>query len=179
MYSGGTEGVKSFAKRIKKVRQDRKYTQQQLADIIKVSVHTISNYEQGICEPNSVTLLELAQVLDVTPEFLLLGENHMNHYTNAIKAELMQLTDYDKIAEIKAQKLNSTILSHLEMSDELVDTIKNKWNESAIFMREKSGKVEESYCTRNYVQEVIIRYCQNRTKFKERFDIKDGMLQTI
>lgn len=175
-YSGGTEGMKTFAERIKQVRQDRKYTQQQLAEIINVSVHTISNYEQGICEPSCVTLLELAKVLDVTPEFLLLGENNMNNYTNAIKAELMQLTDFDKIAEIKAQELNSTILSHLEMSDELVETIKNQWNMTAIFKRKKDGVVEDSYCTRNYVQEVIIRYCQNHTMFKERFDINDGML---
>lgn len=171
--------MSSFAERIKKVRQDRKYTQQQIADMIKVSVHTIRNYEQGICEPGSATLLELAQVLDVTPEFLILGENYMNNYTNAIRAELMQLTDYNKIAEIKARELNAVVLSHLELSDDFIDSIKNKWNTAGVFKREKDGIVEDSYCTRNYVQEVIIRYCQNRAFFKKRFHIEDGMLKNI
>ena len=171
--------MKSFAKRIKQVRQDRKYTQQQLADIIKVSVHTIRNYEQGVCMPNNMVLLELAKALDVTPEFLLLGENNMNNYTNAIKTELLQLKDYANIAEIKSHELNSTILSHLEMSEDLVETIKNQWNTAGIFKREKNGKIEKSYCTRNYVQEVIIRYCQNRKMFKKKFGIKDGMLLNI
>ena len=169
--------MKSFAKRIKQLRQDSKYTQQQLADIIRVSVHTIRNYEQGICKPkSSEVLLELAKALDVTPEFILLGENNMNNYTNAIKIELLQLNNYEIIEEIKSYELNSTILSHLEMSEDLVETIKNQWNTSEIFKREKNGKVEPSYCTRNYVQEVIIRYCQNRKMFKDKFEIEDGML---
>lgn len=169
----------SFAKRIKQIRHDREYTQQQLADIIRVSVHTISNYEQGVCMPNSIVLLELAKALDVTPEFLLLGENNMNNYTNAIKTELLQLKDYATIAEIKSHELNSIILSHLEMSEELVETIRNQWNTAGIFKRKKARKVEASYCTRNYVQEVIVRYCQNRTMFKKKFGIKDGMLVNI
>ena len=179
-YSGGTEGMESFAKRLKKVRQDRKYTQQQLADIINVSVHTISNYEQGLCEPSSVVLLDLAQALDVTPEYLLKGVNNMNIYTCAIKAELMQLKDYNQISEIKDQELNAIVLAHLELSEELIEAVKTEWNSSSIFKRKEviDEKVVfvDSYCTRNYVQEVIIRYCQNRALFKEKFGITDGML---
>ena len=36
--------------------------------------------------------------------------------------------------------------------------------------------VVDSYCTRPYVQDVILRYCQNRSIFKTKFAIIDGML---
>lgn len=109
-----------FAERLKKCRKEKGYTQDQLAKITNISVQTIRNYEQDLNEPIARYLLEMAKALDVTPEYLLIGENNMNNYTAAIKAELMQLADYDKIVEIKNAELNSTVLDHLEMSEELV-----------------------------------------------------------
>ena len=170
----------TFAERLKRIRNQRNYTQEKLAKITGISVQTIRNYEQRKNEQIAVYLLDLAKALDVTPEYLLLGENNMNSYTNAIKVELMQLTDYDKISEIKNEEFNATILSHLEMSDELISAIKKDWNGKHIFKRSKivKGKAvkEDSYCIRTYVQEVIMKYCQNRAKYKEKFKLQDGML---
>ncbi|WP_286161266.1 helix-turn-helix transcriptional regulator [Clostridium sp. KNHs214] len=170
-----------FAARLKRIRKERCYTQEELAKITKISVQTIRNYEQGNNEPVAVYLLELAKTLDVTPDYLLLGEENMNTYTKAIEAELKQLSEFEKIKEIKAQELNATILSHLELSEELVTSIKDAWEEMKLFTREKEDNngnkiVEESYCTRNYVREIILRYCQNRTYFKTKFEIQDGMI---
>ena len=55
----------------------------------------------------------------------------MTSYTEAIKRELKQLNDYGQISEIKETELNSTILSHLEMSNDLVDAVKTDWNAKA------------------------------------------------
>ena len=114
---------KTFADRLKQTRNDRHYTQAQLAVLANVSTKTISNYEQGISEPITRHLLEIAKVLDVTPEYLLLGDNNMNTYTKAIKKELLQLTKFSQIEQIKHQELNSAILSHLEMSEDLVNEV--------------------------------------------------------
>lgn len=169
-----------FAERLKQIRSQRKYTQQQLASITQISVQTIRNYEQNICEPISAYLLELAKALDITPEYLLNGDNNMNSYSEAIKTELMQLNDYNSISEIKGSELNATILSHLEMSEELVSAITDDWNGKNIFKRIEENNGEstqvDSYCTRKYVQDVILKYCQNRGKYKEKFSIKDGMI---
>lgn len=163
---------KTFAERLKQTRNDRHYTQAQLAVLINVATKTISNYEQGISEPITRHLLEIAKVLDVTPEYLLLGDNNMNTYTEAIKKELLQLTQFSQIEQIKHQELNAAILSHLEMSEELVNEITSAWNTSGMFAL-------DSYCTRSYVQSVILRYCQNRTKFKQLFQLQDGMLLQV
>lgn len=86
----------------------------------------------------------------------------------------------DKYLKLKKTELNSTILSHLEMSNDLVDAVKTDWNAKGIFKRiekeEDKQIVVDSYCTRPYVQDVILRYCQNRSIFKTKFAIIDGML---
>ncbi len=158
----------TFAERLKRIRSQRNFTQEQLAEISEISVQTIRNYEQGISKnPVSEYLLNLAKALDVTPEYLLLGGNNMKIYTDAIKVELMQLDDFDKISEIKNEEFNSTILSHLEMGEELIAAVTKDWNTKGIF---------DTRCNRNYVQEVIIKYCQNRAKYKRKFMIQDGMI---
>lgn len=162
--------MESFASRLKKIREERGYTQEQLAEISKISIGSIRRYEQSKngSVPNAEYLLELAQVLDVTPEYLLKGVNDMNHYTTAIQNELSQITDLDKIKEIKNTELNSAILAHLELSDQLVDEIRNIWDMKRVF--------GTSYCTRNFVREIILRYCQNRAHFMAKFKLNDGML---
>ena len=182
MYIGSGRRVmeETFGKRLKRIRCQRDYTQEQLARISDISVQTIRNYEQDLCEPISKYLLYLAKALNVTAEYLLLGDNNMSSYTDAIKVELMQLADYDKISEIKNENFNSTVLSHLEMSDELVSSIKKDWNGKNIFKCRKNvdGKIviKDSYCIRTYVQEVIIKYCQNREKYLKKFKLQDGMI---
>ena len=93
----------------------------------------------------------------------------MKTYTCAIIAELEQFTTFDQIKQIKDEELNSTIVSHLELSDELVNKIRDKWNDT-IF------KTIERYCTRPYVQEVILKYCQNRQKYIHAYSLNDGMI---
>ena len=72
----------------------------------------------------------------------------MTSYTEAIKRELKQLNDYGQISEIKETELNSTILSHLEMSNDLVDAVKTDWNAKGIFksLLIKSQALFENFC---------------------------------
>lgn len=145
---------KTFADRLKELRNIRNYTQEELGKITNISVQSIRRYEQGRLneEPSAYNLLQLAKALDVTPEYLLIGDNNMTSYTEAIKRELKQLNDYGQISEIKKTELNSTILSHLEMSNDLVDAVKTDWNAKGIFKRiekeEDKQIVVDSYCTR-------------------------------
>ena len=163
----------SFANRLQAVRKKRGYTQEQLAVITGISIGSIRRYEQNRNNeyPNAVYLLDLAEALDVTPEYLLNGEEKMNNYTNAIKAELKQIKTLEEVKEIKDRNLNSKILSHLELSEELVTEIRQVWTDKKFF--------NDSYCTRNYVREVILRYCQNRFEFKSKFELEDGMILNI
>lgn len=177
-------GIEKFPIRLKEIRQERGYTQEELAEIANVSVQTIRNYEQDRSQPVAEYLLILAEILDVTANYLLLGQEDMNKYTQAIEKELKQLDDFQKIKAIRDKELNARILPHLKLSEDLVTSIKESWESKKLFLRESvddGGQIvsKESYATRNYVREIILRYCQNRKHFMGEFSLQDGMISKL
>jgi len=60
-----------FQKRLKIARKNKKYTQEELADLVKTTKATISNYENGYSTPSIDMLLLLSSKLDVSVDFLL------------------------------------------------------------------------------------------------------------
>lgn len=61
----------SFPEKLKEVREEKGYTQQELAEVIHVSSGTISHYENGSREPGAETISQLATFLDVSTDYLL------------------------------------------------------------------------------------------------------------
>ena len=59
-----------FGERLRQLREG-KYSQEELADILNVNNNTISKWENGIQEPHSKRVSELARVLGTTPAYLL------------------------------------------------------------------------------------------------------------
>lgn len=53
------------------LRLDKRMTQKELADILHVSVGTISNYENGVHLPDVAKLINLADIFGVTTDYLL------------------------------------------------------------------------------------------------------------
>ncbi|MGI2296473.1 helix-turn-helix domain-containing protein [Paenibacillus sp. GXUN7292] len=60
-----------FSKRLQQARKNKGYTQQDLADTVNTKKTTISNYETGYSTPSNKMIVELANALDVTTDFLL------------------------------------------------------------------------------------------------------------
>lgn len=61
----------TFGEMLAELRKDRGMTQRELADVIHVSVSTISNYEQDIHFPDMEKLLDIADFFHVTTDYLL------------------------------------------------------------------------------------------------------------
>lgn len=61
----------SFCKRLREMRMERRMTQQAVADAIGVVLRTYQCYEQGTREPSLKTLINLANVLNVSADYLL------------------------------------------------------------------------------------------------------------
>lgn len=148
-----------FSERLRKARIARGYTQAQLAEIAGINVKTISRwevYEKDISNPKeSVNTLrashvfKIAQALDVTPEYLIEGEDNMNIYMNQIEAELKALT-IDEIRDFHKKPLTDKVLAHLKLTDDFIDKITDYWCKNTL------------KCRNDYVQNTIIRYCHNR-----------------
>ena len=60
-----------FGKRLREVRMLRHFTQQQLADLLNIALRSYQKYEQGEREPSYNTLIRVADILDVSVDYLL------------------------------------------------------------------------------------------------------------
>ena len=60
-----------LAKRLKELREGKKYTQQQIAEKIGLKRAAYGAYETGLNTPDAQTLLKLANIFDVTTDYLL------------------------------------------------------------------------------------------------------------
>ena len=56
---------------IKALRQQKQMTQEELAELLKVSIQTVSRWENGINYPDVVILPEIASIFHVTTDYLL------------------------------------------------------------------------------------------------------------
>lgn len=65
----------NFSERLRKMRE-KKYSQEELADMLNVSNITISRWENGAQEPRAKKLTELARILGTTTTYLL-GDTDM------------------------------------------------------------------------------------------------------
>ena len=63
-----------FGDKIKLYRENKKMTQNEVADILGVSSATISKYESGALEPNIESLKRLAELFEISIDELLNDE---------------------------------------------------------------------------------------------------------
>lgn len=57
--------------RLKKIRKEKKLLQSDMAKKLEISQSAYSHYEKGIRIPDAITLNKLADILDVTTDYLL------------------------------------------------------------------------------------------------------------
>ncbi len=65
---------KQFAIRLKRIRQNRNLTQQEVANYICISRSAYSYYECAKSQPKIETIIKLSEILKVNLEFLLTGK---------------------------------------------------------------------------------------------------------
>ena len=86
---------KKFGKRLKRLREDRELTLQELVDKLKltfditVTFGSLGNYERGYRLPRPILLNKLASFYDVTTDYLL-------GLTDVKNAKIVQTTLFDK-----------------------------------------------------------------------------------
>lgn len=66
-----------FSEILKKLREEHGYTQEKLANVIHVTKNSVSHYERGINMPELEVLIGIADVFDVSIDYLL-GRTEFN-----------------------------------------------------------------------------------------------------
>lgn len=63
----------TIGQRIKNLRTDLKYTQEQLAELIDKTKSNVSGYENDKFEPSAQTIIALCKVFNISSDYLLFG----------------------------------------------------------------------------------------------------------
>lgn len=96
---------KKIGKNIKRIRNVRKITQKELAESLGIIEQTVSKIERGVFSPSFATLLRICEILDTTPNELLLEDSDWKDW----KTEQLEQLDYsinglsDKISIVEDQ----------------------------------------------------------------------------
>jgi MerR family transcriptional regulator, light-induced transcriptional regulator len=97
-----------FGLRLKKARKIKNITQKELAETLGVEQSTISNYEKGLRHPAATALMEIAQILEVSVEFLLGGAEDAiskprSTYTQKLSGASIEAPDVHILKSIQTQ----------------------------------------------------------------------------
>lgn len=90
-----------FPERLKQLRQKKRLTQQEIADLVHVNRVTYTNWEKGKREPNFENLIKLADTLNTTTDFLL-GKSDINFGSSSeVYKEYKELLSQNKREKIQ------------------------------------------------------------------------------
>ena len=86
-----------IAKNIKQLRQEKNWTQQEMADMLFVTRQTVSNWENGKALPDVETLLKIAEKLNIDVNDLVYGKNNSNEI---LKKDMLKTLLYLSVSAI-------------------------------------------------------------------------------
>lgn len=118
--------------RLKALRKERGYNQQQMATILGITQPTLSNWESGKFELDNASLMKLADFFNVSTDYLLGYSNSpdSDFIDGEVANKIKQLRKQHGISQTQlAQKLNvhQTAVSQWELNRTIpdIDTLKN------------------------------------------------------
>ena len=79
-----------FKDRLRELRKQKGYSQQELADKINVTKQTISQYERGVREPDYDNLLALCDIFNVSAGYLLGKEDVTMRFLNTDELQMVE-----------------------------------------------------------------------------------------
>lgn len=124
-FRKGVNEMKNFNLRLKALRKDKKKTQQNIADLLKIRRSTYGEYERGKILPPMDKIKTLAEYFDVSVDYLLGAKNEA--------PEELELIDVYKQLKIALNHLkrnqNNLIFDGKKLNDEsrkiLIQSLEN------------------------------------------------------
>lgn len=101
-----------FAKRLKNLREIKGYNQERLAKLLGLSSSTIGMYEQSRRQPDNDTLVKIAELFDVSVDYLL-GKTEVKDINKPYSDEIEKAI-FNKIKELSTDE-KKAILNVMEV----------------------------------------------------------------
>lgn len=101
----------SFGDRLKALREDKGYMQRDVARDLEIAPNTLSGYERGTRNPDSITLKKLSEYYNVSIDYLLgnelIPDEGIPQNIKAVARELMELPEENRKLAIDMIKMMS------------------------------------------------------------------------
>lgn len=114
---------KELSSRIKELRKIKGYTQKDFASLIGVGQTTVANYESGIRVPDTDKLDKIADLFEVTVDYLLGREDNAETSIMKPKDEAVSVKSVDEYYKVF---LNYLISGHREEARMLINTLQKE-----------------------------------------------------
>ncbi len=88
---------KLIGHRIKEIRENRGYTQEQLAEKLNLSVQHVSVIERGVKSPRLDTFIRIANILEINADYLLKD-------VLRVSSQLMSNELYDMLSQVSEKE---------------------------------------------------------------------------
>ena len=76
-----------LGKKIKELRIKSKFTQSELADLLGVTKSSVASYENDSRQPSLLVLIKIAQIFNVSTDYLLLNKSEKNISITSLNEE--------------------------------------------------------------------------------------------
>lgn len=94
----------TFAQRLRKTRKEKGFSQEQLAERLEVSRQAVSKWESELAYPEAEKLIALSQVLEVSTDYLLKGEEACHQEEKQRRQIVIELSGRGKSYEYRSKR---------------------------------------------------------------------------
>ncbi|MCD7786549.1 MAG: helix-turn-helix domain-containing protein [Oscillospiraceae bacterium] len=109
----------TFAERVKELRKEKKMTQQELADILHVSMYTVSVWERGVRRPEFNTLDDICKLFNCSLGYLL-GET--DNDSAAMPATFDEVPMWEGDDDLESLQRACRLFTQLSMTTRMIVT---------------------------------------------------------
>ncbi len=103
-----------FGKNLREIRKSRQLTQMELANLLDAQPRMIGRWEQGEAKPQFDYIIKLAQLLEVSTDYLLLGEKSLT--TPEFEVKNKRLKELCKEADKLDEQDQNIVVNFLDMA---------------------------------------------------------------
>lgn len=100
----------NFGEKIKKLRNEKGWTQEYVADQLKISVPALSRYESGTYEPKSMSIIsDFARLYEVTTDYLLGLDLDYNESLKDVRMASYNSVDVEGLSEKEIEEIKQFV----------------------------------------------------------------------
>ena len=144
----------NIAERLKDLRKKARYSQEQVAEILSVSRQAVSKWESAQGYPDIENIIKLAQMYEVSTDYLLLGKEPLTPHTAEADIPETRMSETDPFeTEFTEMKLSETKPSETKSSE--TNPSETEFTES---------KLSETEIFETEISQAEISRTENRTK---------------